>query len=214
MTFRNLKTLASAVLLALAPLAAQAGLTVLTAADGWPPVGSKGLEGVQFTTASVGDVKLALGAHPYTSGVTMPNDGVRTFYGKPGLTTPTRANWSFDFVYDVSGCSGCKVYLGIDTDPTAGVNFFDLDLLAGGAPSTYAESWNLEMGFFNGLLGYDFNPFASTSTDFRLYVLGATGARLASTDITVTVSVPEPASLALVGVAIAGLAATARRRKA
>ncbi|MFG6415247.1 PEP-CTERM sorting domain-containing protein [Roseateles sp. DC23W] len=197
------------------PMASQAGLTVLTTADGWPPLGSKGLEGVQFTTDSAGGVKVAMGAHPYISGVTMPNDGVRTYYGESGLSNPTRANWSFDLVYDISVCNGCKVFLGVDIDPTASVQYVDLDLLAGGAPATrYAESLNMEMAFLNTMLGYDVNPFVTTATDFRLHVRDATGARLASTDIIVAVNVPEPASLALVGVAIAGLAAAGRRRKA
>lgn len=211
MTSKSFKTLALTAALALAPLAAHAGLTTLTTADGWPPVGSSGLGGVQFATAQGGGVKVAMGAHPYINGATMPNDGERTFYAPSGLSNPTRANWSFDFVYDISGCTGCKVFLGIDTDPTAGVNLVDIDLATLGVTSaTYAESWNLEMTFIAPVWGYDFNPFNPSSTDFRLYVLDATGGRLASTDITVTV--PEPATLALTGLALAGLGLTRRRR--
>ena len=33
------------------------------------------------------------------------------------------ANWSFDFGFSLGeNCQGCKVFLGIDKDPTAGVD--------------------------------------------------------------------------------------------
>lgn len=209
------KTLAVAALagMALMPLAAQAALTTLSPADGWPPAGSSGLDSVLFNTASAGGVKLAIGAHAYKNSAFLPNDGVRNYYAQSGTYAPdgkNYANWSFDFVYDLSGCNGCRVFLGIDTDPSAGVSYTDIDLLALGAPAVYAESWNMEMGFLTSGLGYDFNPFAASSTDFRLSVMGATGAPLGSVDI--TVNVPEPASMALVGVALAGLGLARRRR--
>lgn len=209
------KILATAALagITLAPLTAHAGLTTLSAADGWPPAGSSGLGSVLFNTASANGVKVAVGAHAYKNSAFLPNDGVRNYEAQSGLYAPdgkNYANWSFDFVYDLSACKGCKVFLGIDTDPSAGVNYVSIDLLSLGAPTVYAESWNMEMGFLTTGLGYDFNPFAASSTDFRLSVMGATGAPLASVDI--TVNVPEPASLALVGVALAGLATLRRRR--
>lgn len=208
------KMLATAALAGLAPLAAHAALTTLSAADGWPPAGSSGLGSVLFNTATAANgTKIAVGAHAYKNSAFLPNDGVRNYYAQSGLYAPDSknyANWSFDFVYDLSACSGCKVFLGIDIDPSAGVNYVDIDLLSLGAPAVYAESWNLEMGFLTTGLPYNFNPFAASSTDFRLSLMGATGAPLASVDI--TVNVPEPASLALVGVALAGLAAMRRRR--
>lgn len=199
--------------LALAPLSAQAALTTLSAADGWPPAGSSGLDTVLFNTASANGVKVAIGAHAYKNGAFLVNDGQRNFSAQSGLYAPdgkNYANWSFDFAYDVRSCTGCKVLLSIDTDPTAGVSYVDIDLLAAGAPAFYAESWNLEMSFLTTGLPYNFNPFGASSTDFRLSVVGATGAPITSADITVTV--PEPASMALVAIALAGLGLVRRRR--
>jgi hypothetical protein len=95
------------------------------------------------------------------------------------------------------------------------VQLFKLSIGTGGA-----DSWNMEMSFGsngfellpgNALLNtYNFNPFGPSSTAFSLVLSDANGAELTSSNI--TVNVPEPSALALVGLSLAGLALTRRRR--
>lgn len=210
--FRRIIALAG---LSLASLAAQATLTTLP--PGWPPGGSTGLEGVQFNVVTANDVTVALGAHAYKNGATMPNDTVSVFTGQSGVYLPDGkgyANWSFDFAWNIGNCTGCRVILSVDTDPTAAVTLVSSDVTALG--SQYADSWNLEMSF----IPFNFDPFASSSTVFLLSVeSGPVGDAniLAQTGITVNVAgnnVPEPGSLALMGLGLAGLAAMRKRKQA
>ncbi len=202
--------------LTVASLGAHAGLTTYGPWDAALSGSPNGLGGVLFNVQQAGGVTVAMGAHAFKNGVSLPNDGISTFYAKSGTyagppAEANRANWSFDFAWDLgSNCSGCTVWLGIDNDPTAGVDlqFGSLSML--GYPGAYAgESWNLEMGFLTAL--YDFDPFSPSSTAFRIEVRDSSGQDVVGSDI--TVNVPEPGSLALVGLGLAGLAFLRRRTK-
>lgn len=203
-----LRTIALAAIAATS-IGAQAALTTYApwdAVDG----GGTGLAGVQFNVVSANGVTVALGAHAYKNGVLLPNNGVDTYYAQSGIYVPDgkgRANWSFDTMYSLGNCTSCSVWLGIDKDPTAAVNMVVGNI---SAYPTNPESWNMEWASITASV-YDFNPFGASSTAFSLEIRDAAGDTLAKSDI--TVNVPEPGSLALAGIALAGLAGL-RRRKA
>ena len=184
----------------------------------WPPIGSSGLGPVQFNVVSQSGTTSALGAHAYKTSPLLPNDGVSIFYAQNGFYgIEDRANWSFDFVIDPGSCTTCSAALYMDVNPGVGQTWASFGFLPLVAGLIQKDSWNLEMNFLETLAGVNFDPFLDGQYDFRLVISSRIQEFSSQNDITVIVGkgaqVPEPGSLALIGLGFAGMMLTRRRQK-
>ncbi|HEY4082755.1 MAG TPA: PEP-CTERM sorting domain-containing protein [Burkholderiaceae bacterium] len=174
-------------------------------------------DNVAMTSYDGGNGALFLSATPRYSSPALTNDGKGTFHAATGgngegntFGRTNLAQWNFDF----------EINRG-ETDYTYKL-FVDLDAGLGTDLSQYAvftmdpsASDSSNLGFFSTL----FNPNADGEYGFMLAAFDDAGLQVADVSILVDVgnptsNVPEPAGLALVGIALAGAGFASRRRKA
>lgn len=174
-----------------------------------------------FNISTGNNLELALRAKNRTPVGPVLIDGSTGVYSVPagfcnvGCGTP-KAKWNYEFsihTLDGSALTGYSFLLGVDHDATAGTNFYYVDPLSywpDNATDGLAGVQNSENFTFGNTPGGAINANATGLYDFILLAFNSRQELIGQVDM--TVQVPEPGSLALLGLGLAGLAAVGRRK--
>lgn len=180
-----------------------------------------------WTVATDNGYEIALRAKNYGSTVITPETGTGIYDTSTGYSPVNagRAVWNWEFSINNllgTGLDGLTATLGITHTGSGTSNSFDL--LASGLGNTVGTNGtnnytgatgsgqqNSENMVFHAISLSDYSPWAGDSYTFTLTLRNGSTSSLV-TDTMVVNAVPEPAPLALLGVAVAGLLMIRRRK--